>query len=255
MTSLRLIVLVAIVAISTNKAHSQEIQQQQISGSINYANIRKMEVIGYASVNIPPNEVYVSFTTKEFTDKNGKIVTLAEQEKQLKQAVKDIGYDEKNLKVMNLFGFSTYNISGDSEKYEKARYYLLKLRGINCIDKFLAETDMKLLNNFSIESFDHNDIYGEVRKLQISAFERGRDKADALLAIYGEKRGRIIDIQEMQRYITYPKTHGQKGNVHHMVSMVNGTQYQELPTNDLQDIKIEYQVKLVFEIITENNKK
>lgn len=40
-----------------------------------------------------------------------------------------------------------------------------------------------------------------------------------------------------------------------MVSMVNGTQYQELPTNDLQDIKIEYQVKLVFEIITENNKK
>lgn len=189
MKTLRLILLIAIVALSNNSAQSQDNQQQQISGTTNYSNVRKMEVIGYASVNIPPNEVYVSFTTKEF------------------------------------------------------------------VDKFLAETDMKLLNNFSIESFDHNDINGKVRKLQISAFERGRDKADALLALYGEKRGKILDIQEMHCYITYPKTHGQKGNVHHIVSMTGGTQYLELPTNDLQDIKIEYQAKLVFEIITENNKK
>lgn len=255
MKTLRLILLVAIVALSNNSAQSQDNQQQQISGTTNYSNVRKMEVFGYASVNIPPNEVYVSFTTKEFIDKNGKLVTLAEQEKLLKKAVVDIGYSEKNLKVMNMFGFETYNLTADSEKYEKARLYLLKLRGINCIDKFLAQVDMKLLSNFNIENFYHDNIYQEARKLQVEAFKRGQEKADTLLAVYGEKRGRILDIQEMSMYIAYPKTHGQSGNTHQIISMKEGTQYKEMRTNDLQDIKMEYQVKLVFEIITENNKK
>jgi hypothetical protein len=35
--------------------------------------------------------------------------------------------------------------------------------------------------------------------------------------------------------------------------MAEGTKYMEIPTNDLQDIKFEYQVKLVFEIL-ENDK-
>lgn len=252
MTPIRFILLIAIVVFSNSNVSSQNNQINRPSAS-NSSTTRKMEVIGYASVTLAPNVVYVSFSTKEYVE-NGKTVSLAEQEKSLKQAVKDIGYEEKNLKVMNLLGYSTFTMNGEEGSYQKTRTYLLKLRGINCIDKFLSKIDMKLLNNFSIESYDHNDINGEVRKLQISAFERGRDKADALLAIYGEKRGNILDIQEVHRYITYPKIHGNSGNVHHIVSMVNGTEYKEMPTNDLQDIKIEYQVKLIFEIL-DNDKK
>ncbi len=252
MKALKIFLLIAIVAVSTGNAQSQSNLQTTQQTTTHTSTGRKMEVVGYASVNLTPNVVYVSFSTKEFS-KLGKTYTLEEQEKKLKEAVKNIGYEEKNLQVMNLMGYSTFTMQGEENSYEKTRIYLLKLKGINCVDKFLANTEMKYLNNFTVESFDHDDINGEVRKLQVSAFERGRDKADALLALYGEKRGKVLDIQEVHRYITYPLTHGRKGNVHHIVSMNEGTKYMEMPTNDLQDIKVEYQVKLVFEIL-ENDK-
>ncbi len=252
MLTKRLFLIIAIVALFNSHSQSQINQQQQIPTTVSYNNVRKMEVIGYSTINLEPNIVYVSFSTKEYIE-NGRTITLEEQEKRLKQTLKKIGLDEKDLKVMNLIGYSTFTMNGDNETYQKSIHYLLKCKGISCIDNFLRQIEMKSLNNFSIESFDHDDINGEVRKLQISAFERGRDKADALLSLYGEKRGKIIDIQEVHRYITYPKIHGTKGNVHHAVSMENGTQYKEMPTNDLQDIKVEYTVKLVFEIL-ENDK-
>lgn len=253
MKALRIFLLVAIVAINYVHAQSQpNLQTTQQTTTTQTSAMRKMEVIGYATASLEPNVVYVSFSTKEFS-KLGKVYSLEEQEKKLKDAVKATGYDEKNLQVMNLMGYATFTMQGEENSYEKTRFYLLKLKGINCVDKFLSNTDMKLLNNFSIESYDHDDIYAEVRKLQVTAFERGRDKADALLALYGEKRGRVLDIQEVHRYITYPATHGRKGNVHHIVSMSEGTKYIEMPTNDLHDIKVEYQVKLVFEIL-ENDK-
>lgn len=37
---------------------------------------------------------------------------------------------------------------------------------------------MKLLNNFSIESFDHDDIFDEIRKIQLVAYERAKQKSD-----------------------------------------------------------------------------
>ena len=109
------------------------------------------------------------------------------------------------------------------------------------------------MNDFNIEAFDHDNINQEVRKLQIDAFNRGKDKAQALLGIYNEECGKVLNIQEVHRYITYPKTNSQKGNIHHVVTMKEGTSYLQMPTLDLLDIKVEYQVKLTFEIV--NNTK
>jgi hypothetical protein len=170
MKALKILLLIAIVAVSTGNAQSQSSLQTTQQTTTHTSTIRKMEVIGYATVNLTPNVVYVSFSTKEFT-KLGKTYSLEDQEKKLKEAVKNIGYDEKNLQVMNLIGYSTFSMQGEENNYEKSRIYLLKLKGINCVDKFLANTEMKYLNNFSVESYDHEDINAEVRKLQVSAFE------------------------------------------------------------------------------------
>ncbi len=252
MLTKRLILLIAIVVFSNNQVKSQTNQQELSIEKIDH-NVRKIEVAAYSVANLKANEVYVSFSTKEF-EQNGKTVTLEDQEKKLKQAVKDIGYDEKNLKVMNLVGYNTFTMTGDEGAYQKTRSYLLKLRGINCIDKFLLKTDMKHLNNFTIESFDHDDIFKEIRKIQLDAFQRAKEKADDLLASYGEKRGGLLSVQEVSLHVIYPKVAGLKGNLHKVIGINSGTIYTEMTTNNLHEIQIEYLAKVVFEITSENDK-
>lgn len=243
MLKFKLMLIVAIVAIVNPNLLAQGIQSQN----------NTIEVAAYSVANISANVVYVSFSIKEF-ESNGKLVTLAEQDKKLKQAVKDIGYEESNLKVMNLLGYSTFTMNGETNNYEKTRTYLLKLRGVNCIDKFLSKSDMKLLNNFSIESFDHDDIFDEIRKIQLVAYERAKQKSDKFLEVYGKKRGEVLSIEEVSLHIVYPKISGNKGNIHQVIGMNTGTEYVEVPTNNLQDIRVEYQAKVVFEIIADNDK-
>lgn len=238
----RFILLITLGVISINQVKSQTKQSE------NLKDVRKIEVVGYAMTSLEPNVVYVSFTTKEYIQ-NGKVITIQEQEKKLKEAVKKISYSENNLKVTNVLGFKTFSLNSDEETYLKTRAYLLKLKGVKCIDKFLEQVDMKYLNDFNIEAFDHDGINQEVRKLQVDAFNRGRDKAQALLAIYNQDCGRVLNVQEVHRYITYPKTSHQKANIHHINSLTEGSRYEQIPTLDLLDIKVEYQVKLTFEIV------
>jgi hypothetical protein len=63
---------------------------------------------------------------------------------------------------------------------------------------FLIIAIVVIINNQVQSQSDPQQIssiadYTNVRKLQISAFERGRDKADTLLALYGEKRGKVLE--------------------------------------------------------------
>ena len=80
MKALKILLLIAIVAVSTGNAQSQSSLQTTQQTTTHTSTIRKMEVIGYATVNLTPNVVYVSFSTKEFT-KLGKTYSLEDQEK------------------------------------------------------------------------------------------------------------------------------------------------------------------------------
>jgi len=54
--------------------------------------IRKMEVFGYATANLAPNEIYTSFVIKEYTDDN-KIISIKESEENIKKIVKTLDCD------------------------------------------------------------------------------------------------------------------------------------------------------------------
>lgn len=209
-------------------------------------NSRTIEVVGYSTVNLEPDIIYVSFTIKQ--DDNLSSTNILKQDEKIKAAVKSIGYDEHNLRVIGVLGYNTMTFSVDTEQYARSRTYSLKFKSIEDIDKFLRVIDMKTLNNFTIESFDRRDLTNDIRKIQIEAFKYGKEKAETLLAVYNKKLGEIIEIQEIQRHIIYPKLSGQQSNTHHIVTSNQGGNYVQMPALNMHDIKLEYQVRLVFEI-------
>lgn len=208
--------------------------------------IRKMEVFGYASASLAPNEIYTSFVIKEYTN-NEKIVTIKESEATVRKIIKTIGCDVSDFSVGNIYGYITYNGPNNEEgQFEHRRLYLLKLSSVNCIDMFLDCVDPRALESFNIDEMDNNDIDSTVRELQFKAFAKAKEKAEVLLKTYGEECGKVLDIQEIDRSITYPDFTG-KGS---RSQVVNGTGTRSVDSNQnrTKSIKVEYQVKVTFEI-------
>ena len=211
-----------------------------------YYPIRKMEVFGYATANLAPNEIYTSFVIKEYTD-NNKIVSIKESETNILKIIKSIGCDVSDFSIGNIYGYITYNGPNNEEgQFEHRRLYLLKLSSVNCIDIFLDSVDPRALESFNIDEMDNNDIDTTIRELQLKAFAKAKDKAIVLLKTYGEECGRVLDIQEIDRSITYPDFTGKGGNS----QVVNSSGSSSVDSNHsrAKSIKVEYQVKVTFEI-------
>lgn len=208
--------------------------------------IRKMETYGYASANINPNVIYTSFVIKEFKD-NNKVVTIKETEAAIRKAVKKIGCKSGDLTIGNIYGYISYNGSNNEEGvFEHRRLYLLKLSSVDCVDNFLDAVDPRALESFNIDYMDNNNIDSTIHELQLKAFAKAREKATVLLASYGEQCGKVLQIEEVNRNITYPDPSG-KGSRLQSLSMQSGNSNTSTESRS-RTIKVEYQVKMTFEI-------
>lgn len=217
----------------------------QISPSSEYS-VRKMETIGYASTNIVPNIVYTSFVIKEYTD-NGKKVSIKETEATIRKVIKKLGCKTEDLSIGNIYGYISYNGPNNEEgNFEHRRLYLLKLSSVDCVDLFLDNVDSRALESFNIDEMDNEDIDDELNKLQNQSFAKAKEKATTLLATYGEECGKVLDIQEINRFVTYPTVTG-KGNRSQVVNVSGSTNYDN-SLKRTNTIKVEYMVKITFEI-------
>lgn len=205
-----------------------------------------METYGYASANISPNVIYTSFVIKEFKD-NNKVVTIKETEAAIRKVVKKIGCNSDDLTIGNIYGYISYNGSNNEEGvFEHRRLYLLKLSSVDCVDTFLDKVDPRALESFNIDDMDNDNIDSTIRVLQLMAFAKAREKATVLLASYGEQCGKVLQIEEVNRNITYPD-HSGKGSRLQALNMQSGNSNTSTDSRS-RTIKVEYQVKMTFEI-------
>lgn len=208
--------------------------------------IRKMETIGYAAINVSPNVVHTSFVIKEYTD-NGKIVTIKDTEAKLRKIIKNLGCKSSDISIGNIYGYISYNGASNEEgRFERRHLYLLKFSSVECIDIFLELADSRAFESFNIDDIENDNIDTAVRDLQLKAFASAKEKATVLLATYGEQCGRVLDIQEVNKFITYPDFIGK----HSKGELVN---MKAAAVNDIEkvrskSIKIEYEVRIIFEI-------
>lgn len=208
--------------------------------------IRKMETIGYAATTVSPNVIYTSFVIKDYKE-NGKVVTIKETENYIRKIIKKLGCNAEDFSVGNIYGYISYNgPNNDEGSFEHRRLYLLKLSSVECIDTFLDKVDPRALESFNIDEMDNNDIDGTLREIQLKAFAKAKDKATVLLATYGETCGKVLDVQEINRNIIYPDMNGKGGRIQAVnQSGMNNYDYNQIRT---KSIKVEYEVKIIFEI-------
>ncbi|MDT3403478.1 SIMPL domain-containing protein [Mucilaginibacter terrae] len=205
---------------------------------------RKIEVTGSAEQEVTPDIIYVAISLKEYMNGKNK-VDISTLERQLQKAVTEAGVAKEDFMINNI---SSYNYIIDKKKkdpdFMASKQYRIKVRDLNAINIILSKVDDKGIQSTGVESYEYSK-QAELRKeLKIKALQAAREKAGYLLTSIGEKLGGAIEIQEIDNE---PMGRPVYSNMMFKSAMAADATPQESDV-DFKKIKLNYQVRAVFEI-------
>lgn len=153
-----------------------------------------IEVTGTAEQEVIPNEIYIGITIRERYVNKTK-VTIEEQEEKLRNSVKSLGIDLKNL-----------YLSDANADYVKVRWqkkdvltkkdYTLKVGTTKALAQVFQELEKLEITDASIARVNHSSMDSLRREVRIHAIKTAKNKADYLLTAIGEQTGRALVIKE-----------------------------------------------------------
>lgn len=231
--------LIAILLLLWSGGYAQDNEQPKISG-------RKIEVVAYSSEEVLPNAIYTSFVLTEYKDNSGKVVSIDNSVEKIKKLLTTINHNQSRLSLGNVYGYLNTNEKGE-EVFDHKVQYILKLDNVESVHMLLDNMDKRALQSFNIDEMTYDGADSVLKNVQIKAFKRALDKADVFLKLYNEKRGRLIEIEEVNRFVTMPDFTGKGASVK-SVHASNGISSFEINASRSKYIKIEYVAKVVFEI-------
>ncbi len=205
---------------------------------------RKIEVMGSAEQEVTPDIIYVSISLKEYMDGKKK-VDISTLEKQLQNAVTAAGIAKEDFTISSI---SSYNYVIEKKKnpdFLASKQYRIKMRDLNAINIILSKIDDKGIQSTGVDGYDYSKIAELRRDLKIQALKAAREKATYLLSSIGEKLGGAIDIQEIDNE---PMNQPVRYNLAFKSAAAPMMDAQQSDV-DFKKIKLNYQVRAVFEIV------
>ncbi|MBS7565945.1 SIMPL domain-containing protein [Mucilaginibacter sp. Bleaf8] len=204
---------------------------------------RKIEVTGNAEQEITPDILYVSISLKEYMDGKNK-VDITQLERQLQKAVTEAGVPREDFTINNVSSYNQVVQKKKNPDFLASKQYRIKLHDLNSINTILSKVDDKGIQSTGIDSYDYSKIDQLRRELKIKALLAAREKATYMLSAIGEKVGGAIDIQDVDNEpLAQP--------VYNTLRFKSAVADEAAPQSDIdfKKIKLNYQVRAVFEIV------
>lgn len=205
----------------------------------------KIEVIAYSSAQLIPNDVYVSFVLKDYFE-NGLLIKTTQSLEELKKLILELGCSKEDLSTGNVYGYLLNNDDGSTMFMHKVQY-ILRMNTLECAHQLLESVNKKSIESFTIDELDAKQTEAIITQLQAEAFQSAAEKADVFLSLFKEKRGRLIEIQEIDGTFMQPESHS-NGAVSKTIKRSGDIHYYETKYNNSKTVKLEYEAKVIFEI-------
>ena len=160
-------------------------------------------VTGSAEMEILPDEIYVTYTLKEYLDQTKKKVNLDKVKNDFLTACKSIGIADSNISISNFQG----NESWDYHYYRKRRRepdfmatlsYMIKFNAMDQIEKLATGLNENSVQNYNITRTAHSNIQQLRKQVKINAVKASKDKATYLAEGIGEEIKEALSIQEIK---------------------------------------------------------
>jgi uncharacterized protein YggE len=232
------IFIAAVLCIITFTAFSQN----------NFDTRRKIEVTGSAEAEVTPDIIYFAISLKEYFKDNGNRnkVEIETLEQQLQKAVLDAGIPKENFTINNI---SSYNYTWEKKKnpeFLARKQYRIKVTDLSKLNQIMNAVDQRGIEYTNIESYDYSGMESLKRNLKVKALQAARDKAGYLAEAVGEKIGGALDIQEINNEY-YPQPI-YRANVMMKADGMAAPEAAPMPDIDFKKIKLNYQMRAVFEL-------
>ena len=230
--------IIAIVLLSTFSlsASSQNIDTR-----------RKIEVNGSAEAEVTPDIIYIGMSLKEyFKDSNNKKkVEIEELERQLQSAVLKAGIPQENFTINNIASYNNWWEKKKTPDFLARKQYRIKVTDLTRFNEIMSAVDPKGIEYSNIESYDYSKKESLKKELKIKALQSAKEKAAYLVSAIGENLGGAIDIQEINNEY-YPQPMYRANVMMKADAMVSSEAV--MPDIDFKKIKLNYQMRAVFEI-------
>ncbi len=153
-----------------------------------------IEVNGLAETEILPDEIFVSITLMERPENKEKL-TIAKQEDNLKQALKELGIDLSNLTLSEAYA-DFRKIKTLKKDVVISKTYSLKITSAAQLSKVYEKLDKINAYDAFISKISHSKIEQLTKENRIKALKAAKDKVDYMLAAVGQKAGQPLYIFE-----------------------------------------------------------
>jgi len=175
------------------------------SGQKNFIDQPYIEVSGDATIEVTPNEIYVSITLKE-DDKSAKN-DIESQEKKLISALKNSKINVKNdLKVKD-FTSSYKNYFLFKSDVRKTKEFELLVHNGKELNRVFEILESLRIGNSYIIKVDHSNIENLKLEANIQAITTAKNKSNAYSKALDQSTGKAIYIREQVQVVrgNYPK--------------------------------------------------
>ncbi len=229
-------IAVALLSVFSLSAFSQNIDTR-----------RKIEVNGSAEAEVTPDIIYIGMSLKEyFRDSNNKKkVEIEELERQLQTAVLKAGIPQENFTINNISSYNNWWEKKKSPEFLARKQYRIKVTDLTKFNEIMSAVDPKGIEYSNIESYDYSKIESLKKDLKIKALQAAKDKANYLITAIGGTLGGAIDIQEINNEY-YPQPMYRANTM--MEADATSFSAVAMPDIDFKKIKLNYQMRAVFEI-------
>jgi uncharacterized protein len=210
--------------------------------------IKKIEVTGFAEMEVVPDELYFSISLKEYfkDEKNQRDkVTIDILEKQLIASVAKAGLAKENLSIGNVSGYKNWYGKKKPQLFLEGKQYILKLNNLYKTDAILADVDERGVEYVNISHVEHSKIKDLRKEIKIKALQAAKEKAIYLLESINEKVGDVLEIAELDDQYYSPQP--MMANVRMMKSMAADVAVED-SSLEYQKIKLSYKMRAVFRI-------
>jgi uncharacterized protein len=155
-----------------------------------------IEVIGEAETEVVPDQIYMSIVINE-KDNKGKVV-LAQAEKEMMTALKEIGIDtKKDLSVSDMASnFKNYWVK--SSEVMTTKEYQLILADAQTAGRVMKGLERCGISNVSITKVANSKIEQLKLDVKIKAVKNAKEKATALAKAIGQTADKALLIEEIE---------------------------------------------------------
>jgi hypothetical protein len=226
-----ILLMVALVATSQNKETE-----------------RLIEVNGKAEMEIQPDEIVFIIgieeywkeefeKKKDFEDYKTK-VPLAEIEDALIKNLRNVGIGKDDIKVKSMGNYWRYK----GKEFLYSKQFEIKITDLAKINQLTQIQDAKGIKYMNIGELNHSKMDEFKKEVKINALKDASEKAAYLVESIGSQLGEVVTISELSDSYYRPM------RPEPMMMMAKSADMAAESIDEVQNIKLEYQVRAVFRI-------